>query len=80
MRTLSICIAAAVLTSGCWAKDPACSVIKTANEACTIIEYQGEDGRTHQVRVTPGQVEQLAREGAEKDGKPAPKSAVPAKE
>jgi hypothetical protein len=73
VRNLIICLAFGLITVGCAAKGPACAIIKTANEACTIIEYQGEDGRTHQVKLEKTQVDQLARDGAARDGKPAPK-------
>lgn len=38
--------------SGCVASKVACQVVKTANDACTVIEMLGADGKPVQVPVT----------------------------
>jgi hypothetical protein len=75
MKNLIICLAVGLITAGCAAKGPACAIIKVANDVCTMVEYEGEDGKTYQVKLERQDVEQLAAEKAAKDGLPAPKKA-----
>lgn len=64
-----------VLTlAGCWAKDTACAVIKTAADVCTVLEYVGEDGKTYRVKVPRDRLERLALEASQKEGLPSPRS------
>ena len=51
VTSLGFLILALTLTA-CGAGKIACQVIKTANEACTIIEMIGADGKVVQVPVT----------------------------
>lgn len=80
MKKLIICLAVGLVATGCAAKGPACAIIKVANDVCTMVEYEGEDGKTYQVKLERQDVEQLAAEKAAKDGLPAPKKAEPPKE
>jgi hypothetical protein len=75
MKKLIICLAVGLITSGCAAKGPACAIIKVANDVCTMVEYEGEDGKTYRVKLDSQDVEQLAADKAAKDGLPAPKKA-----
>jgi len=80
MKKLVICLVLGVVATGCAAKGPACAIIKVANDVCTMVEYEGEDGQTYRVKIERQDVEQLAAEKAAKDGLPAPKKAEPPKE
>lgn len=73
-------LVAGLLFVGCAAKGPACAIIKVANDVCTMVEYEGEDGQTYRVKLDSQDLEQLAADKAAKDGLPAPKKAEPPKE
>lgn len=67
---MKICIAAltalALSSVGCAAGHVACQVIKTANDACTVLEMVGADGKVVQVPVTQDELQGFARLTAEK--------------
>jgi len=73
MKKLFLVVGLVLFTQGCWAKKPACAIIKVANDVCTILEYQGEDGQIYRVRLTEAELEEIAASKAAKEGKPAPK-------
>ena len=78
MKKTLICLVLGLLATGCWAKDPACSVIKTAADVCVMLEYEDVDGNTQRVKLAREDVDRLAREKAAKEKLPPPK-AEPAK-
>lgn len=75
MKNHLICLAVGLGLTACAAKGPACSVIKVANDVCTYLEYQDDDGNTQRVKLSRQDVEQMAREKAAKEGLPPPRSA-----
>lgn len=77
MKKVLICLGLGLVLTSCWAKEPACAIIKTAADVCTMVEYQGEDGKTYRVKLTKEQVEQMARDQAAKDGLPPPRREAP---
>lgn len=54
------------LFTGCAASKVACQVIRAADEACTVIEMVGEDGKVQQVPVSQQELQGFARATAVK--------------
>lgn len=55
------------LLAGCagWGKTT-CNIVDAAAQACTVIRYMGEDGKVHEVRLTPEEANELGRSAAAK--------------
>lgn len=70
-KIIIICMSLGMINLGC---DAACTVIKTAADACNLVEYVGEDGQVHRAKISQEQAESLARESAAKDQLPAPQA------
>ena len=47
---------------GCagWGKT-SCQVVDAASQACTVIKFMGDDGRVHEVPLTPAEAKELGR-------------------
>jgi len=74
MKKNILILIALVGISGCAA---VCPVIQLAAEACpVVVEYIGEDGKTHQVKVPKDDVVEAVGAEAAKQGVSPPKGAV----
>ena len=61
---LSMLGAGLLLLQGCPVSKVACQIIRTADEACKVIELVGADGGTETVPVTGQELAGLARQAA----------------
>ncbi len=52
MKTLILAFSSFVLMACGAAERTTCTIIHAADEACTVLEYVGTDGQTHQVPVS----------------------------
>jgi hypothetical protein len=69
-----LCLVLVAVASGCAA---VCPVIQLAAEACpVVVEYLGEDGKSHQVTVPKDYVVEAVAAAAAKQGVSPPKGAV----
>ncbi len=61
---LSVLAAVTLVLPGCPVSKVACQIIRTADEACKVIELVGADGGTETVPVTGQELAGLARQAA----------------
>lgn len=55
------------LLAGCagWGKTT-CNIVDAASAACTVLRYMGEDGKVHEVRLSPEEANELGKQLAAK--------------
>lgn len=55
------------LLAGCagWGKTT-CQIVDAASQACTVIRFMGDDGKPHEVRLTPEEANEFGKSMAAK--------------
>lgn len=73
--SLSILGVGANLLAGCagWGKTT-CQIVDAASQACTVIRFLGDDGKVHEVSLSPAEANEFgksmaAKKAAEKNAK-----------
>lgn len=75
-KTSLLILVCSILVVGCQHRGTVCKLIKTADDICTTIEYLGEDGKVHRVRLSKEELNKATESAAKREGlsAPAPKS------
>jgi len=60
MTTRSVLALVAIMLVGCGAGGKVCAIVDLAQHTCTVLKYLGEDGKPHEVRVTPEEAREFA--------------------
>lgn len=64
---ITLPLVGANLLAGCagWGKTT-CNVVDAAQAACTVLRYMGEDGKVHEVKLSPEEANEFGRAAAAK--------------
>jgi len=67
MFAVGTLVAGANLLAGCagWGKT-SCQVVDAAAQACTVVRFMGDDGKMHEVPLTPQEAQEVGKSKAAK--------------